>query len=72
MVSHASIVPQVASRAQVRVAASQADVTDKVYFDITIGGKDAGRVVIGLYVRPTSLLAAPGFHANMHKMANIT
>jgi peptidyl-prolyl cis-trans isomerase B (cyclophilin B) len=40
---------QVASRAQVRVSAAQAEVTDKVFFDIKIGKKDAGRIVIGLY-----------------------
>jgi len=41
---------QVSSRAAVRVAASNAEVTDKVFFDIKIGSKDAGRIVIGLYV----------------------
>ncbi len=57
---------QVASRAQVRVAASQAEITDKVFFDITIGGEDAGRIVIGLYVSPTGIqnvLPAPAGQA---------
>ena len=31
----------------------KAEVTDKVYFDITIGGEAAGRVVIGLYGKAT-------------------
>eukprot|EP00232_Nephroselmis_pyriformis_P000579 CAMPEP_0182908860 /NCGR_PEP_ID=MMETSP0034_2-20130328/35438_1 /TAXON_ID=156128 /ORGANISM="Nephroselmis pyriformis, Strain CCMP717" /LENGTH=248 /DNA_ID=CAMNT_0025045065 /DNA_START=15 /DNA_END=761 /DNA_ORIENTATION=- len=38
-----------ASRPQVRTMASIADVTTKVYFDIEIGGKAAGRVVMGLF-----------------------
>eukprot|EP00760_Papus_ankaliazontas_P010928 PhM_4_TR14583/c0_g1_i1/m.41569/K03768/PPIB, ppiB; peptidyl-prolyl cis-trans isomerase B (cyclophilin B) len=31
----------------------KAEVTDKVYFDITIGGKEAGRIVIGLFGKET-------------------
>merc|ERR1719491_2182600 len=30
-------------------AKNEAKVTTKVYFDITVGGKDAGRIVMGLY-----------------------
>lgn len=37
------------SRHQFATKAEQASVTKKVYFDIKIGDKDAGRVVIGLF-----------------------
>lgn len=37
------------SRYQFATKAEQASVTKKVYFDIKIGDKDAGRVVIGLF-----------------------
>lgn len=30
-------------------AAKQAEVTDKVYFDMTIDGVDKGKIVIGLF-----------------------
>ena len=42
--------PLSAPRARMMVTAMAASpVTKKVYFDITIGGEDAGRIVIGLY-----------------------
>ncbi|KAI9183477.1 Peptidyl-prolyl cis-trans isomerase B [Blastocladiella emersonii ATCC 22665] len=33
----------------VRAAAQTAEITNKVYFDITIGGEPAGRIVMGLF-----------------------
>lgn len=36
-------------RQQMATKAEQASVTKKVYFDIKIGDKDAGRIVIGLF-----------------------
>ena len=39
----------VAAFAVALAAASEPEVTDKVYFDITIGGEEAGRIVIGLF-----------------------
>jgi peptidyl-prolyl cis-trans isomerase B (cyclophilin B) len=39
----------VRARSGVRAMAAAATVSQKVYFDITIGGEAAGRIVIGLY-----------------------
>lgn len=36
-------------RQQMATKAEQASITKKVYFDIKIGDKDAGRIVIGLF-----------------------
>ena len=42
--SHAAL-----GRRQMATKAEQAPVTKKVYFDIKIGDKEAGRIVIGLF-----------------------
>lgn len=39
----------VAALAVALAAAAEPEVTDKVYFDITIGGEEVGRIVIGLF-----------------------